>query len=222
MDRFSFSRSSSPRESIIRNILIYSLPATLLPLFLVLVFQSTSATPRASVGELAALNANLSSIEPALNRHLTAEQCEAVFPGLNLEAERSYSYWKQRGGIDEEHVLAGQEGIRDHGTRVLIWKNRMYIRHRDAGPGGRELAALGLISMSNLSLLCLPADRRTDEALISATEPLPNADFVIDTTDLGHGNVDAPLLALCRKPEAKQLFVMPDFGFGVSSSFPST
>lgn len=148
LERNNWSRSSTSKDSILRNVLLYSLPAGLLSLFLLSLFRSTKAPLLPSVEHLQALSTNISSnqIEPALNRHLTAEQCEMVFPGLNKEAERSFAYWRERGGISEEHVMTGQEGIKDHGTRVLIWKNRMYIRHRDAGPGGRELAALGLIS----------------------------------------------------------------------------
>jgi hypothetical protein len=64
--------------------------------------------------------------EPALNRFMTEEQCEATFPNLNQEAERSSRYWQEeRGGITEADVQRAQEATGGSGTRVLIYNNRV-------------------------------------------------------------------------------------------------
>lgn len=86
----------------------------------------------------------------------------------------------------------------------------MYVRWWPSGPWGRQLATLAMIS--RLLQLTRLTYGRTDEAVLTATERLPDVDFVVDMNDLGHA-VGAPIVGLDRRPEDVELFLQPDFGF---------
>lgn len=121
---------SQGRRSTLRNVLIYSLPAALLSFLTIAIVQlsSSKSIPLPYSMESSALS---QYFDPAMNRHLTAEQCEATFPGLNKEAERAKEFWLKRGGIKEQDVQRAQDGVENIGVRVLIADNRMYIRWRE-------------------------------------------------------------------------------------------
>ncbi|TNY17190.1 glycosyl transferase family 90-domain-containing protein [Rhodotorula diobovata] len=131
--------------------------------------------------------------ELALDRHLTQEQCDAIYPGLYLEVERARDYWKARGGVTQQDL---DDAEAQGQARALIVNNRLYVKsYSDAQQGTRTKAALALIN----------------EALITAPEPVPDIEFVIQTGDNGipHG---APW-ALGRKEKEEELTLMPDYSF---------
>lgn len=86
--------------------------------------------------------------ELALDRHLTQQQCDAIYPGLYLsvpappsslvtvllsltlssvrrEIERARDYWKARGGVTEKDLDEAEEKGQ---ARVQIIKNRVRLR----------------------------------------------------------------------------------------------
>ncbi|BGP28598.1 hypothetical protein JCM10296v2_000334 [Rhodotorula toruloides] len=131
--------------------------------------------------------------ELALDRHLTQQQCDAIYPGLYLEIERARDYWKARGGVTEKDLdEAEQKGQ----ARVQIINNRMYVKsYSSEQPGTRTKATLALIN----------------EALITSPEPVPDIEFVIQTGD--NGIPQGAPWSLGRKEKEEQLTSMPDYSF---------
>ncbi|BGP04534.1 hypothetical protein JCM10049v2_000336 [Rhodotorula toruloides] len=131
--------------------------------------------------------------ELALDRHLTQQQCDAIYPGLYLEIERARDYWKARGGVTEKDLdEAEQKGQ----ARVQIINNRMYVKsYSNEQPGTRTKATLALIN----------------EALITSPEPVPDIEFVIQTGD--NGIPQGAPWSLGRKEKEEQLTLMPDYSF---------
>ncbi|GAA5925329.1 hypothetical protein JCM3775_006424 [Rhodotorula graminis] len=131
--------------------------------------------------------------ELALDRHLTQDQCDAIYPGLYLEVERAHDYWKARGGVTQKDL---DEAEAQGQARAMIVNNRLYVKsYSDSQQGTRTKAALALIN----------------EALITAPEAVPDIEFVIQTGDNGVPK-GAPW-ALGRKEREEQLTLMPDYSF---------
>ncbi|KAH8088263.1 glycosyl transferase family 90-domain-containing protein [Filobasidium floriforme] len=126
------------------------------------------------------------------NLHLTQSQCQVLFPRLYQEADRAAEWTLSRGGVTLKDLDAAEE---KGSARLLIWRNKLYVRRWRGGINTRAQASLAAIH----------------DMVISSTEPLPDVEFVIQSGDNGDG--DEPVFALSRKPEQESLWLMPDFGF---------
>ncbi|BGP44545.1 hypothetical protein JCM10450v2_000359 [Rhodotorula kratochvilovae] len=131
--------------------------------------------------------------ELALDRHLTQDQCDAIYPGLYLEIDRARDYWKARGGVTEKDL---DDAEAQGQARAMIVNSRLYIKsYSDSQQGQRTKASLALIN----------------EALITAPEPVPDIEFVVQTGD--NGIPQGAPWALGRKEREEQLTLMPDYSF---------
>ncbi|WVQ79560.1 hypothetical protein IAT38_001659 [Cryptococcus sp. DSM 104549] len=126
----------------------------------------------------------------ASNLHLTEEQCLAQYPDLYLEADRARAWYKK--GITKDMVDAAEE---EGNARLVILNNQLYVKAFKGGINTRTQAAIAAV-------------HRT---VLTSTEPLPDVDFVIQTSDGGGG--EHPHFVLCRTAEQEALWLMPDFGF---------
>ncbi|KAM0755468.1 hypothetical protein T439DRAFT_282816 [Meredithblackwellia eburnea MCA 4105] len=138
-----------------------------------------------------------------MDRSLTQEQCDIVFPDLYKEADRSRDYWRKRGGVTLDLLTKAEEKGQ---ARVMIHNNRnggltsmytqLYIKsYSDFQQGTRTRATLAAIN----------------EALVTALEPLPDIEFVIQSGD--NGVVAGAPWALGRKADEKAITLIPDYGF---------
>lgn len=103
-------------------------------------------------------------VEVGMDRQLTQGQCDAVYPGLFYEVERARDYYAARGGVTEAE-LDEAESVGQ--ARVIIKNNRLYVKsyHEDRQQGTRTKAVLASIN----------------EAIVTAREPIPDIEFVIQT-----------------------------------------
>ncbi|GAA97978.1 hypothetical protein E5Q_04658 [Mixia osmundae IAM 14324] len=130
----------------------------------------------------------------AFDRHLTSAQCDEFFPGLFHEADRAASWWNARGGIHRSQIDRGT--VASH-ARILIKRNRLYIKHFRPVTTTRVEAAIALIH----------------EAILSSVEPIPDVELLLHLDDTGNSKPGVPMLVLGRRPSEELLWLMPDFGF---------
>ncbi|KAK4705063.1 hypothetical protein P7C70_g1142, partial [Phenoliferia sp. Uapishka_3] len=124
---------------------------------------------------------------------LRSAQCDAIFPGLYLEADRSRDYWLSRGGVNSSDLDAAEQQGQ---ARAMIKNNRLYIKsYSDNQQGTRTKATLAAIN----------------EAITTSLEPLPDVEFVIQTGDTGI--VAGAPWALGREEDQEDLTLIPDYGF---------
>ncbi len=122
----------------------------------------------------------------------TEEQCDAYFPGLWSDIDRSVKYYTEHPFTKEYLELSCDDGHWSH-ARVAIYNNRLYLKmYREAG-FTRAPAALALLHQS----------------LITAREPLPNVEFCIGLEDWGSRGK----FSLDRGPGDEEVWLMPDYGW---------
>nr|XP_018999118.1 uncharacterized protein I203_08319 [Kwoniella mangroviensis CBS 8507]OCF62579.1 hypothetical protein I203_08319 [Kwoniella mangroviensis CBS 8507] len=138
---------------------------------------------------------NINPPDPAQseNRHLDQAQCMERYPKLYHEADRARKWYQSKGGITKAMVDLSET---DSGNaRLVILNNRLYVKGFYGGINTRTQAAMAAVY----------------GALLTSTEPLPDIDFVIQTSDAGSGS--HPRFALDREEGQRNLWLMPDFGF---------
>ncbi|KAH8919472.1 hypothetical protein BT69DRAFT_1337280 [Atractiella rhizophila] len=132
----------------------------------------------------------------AVDRHLNEEQCEMVFDKRNwIEADRAASYFKRRGGISSSDLDKAME--RGANARGVILRNRFYVKDYRGGQGTRTLATLAAIN----------------QAVLTSLHPVPDIEFVIQTTDTGDASLGLPIWVLGRKEREEHLWLMPDYSW---------
>ncbi|KAK4057692.1 hypothetical protein OIO90_001340 [Microbotryomycetes sp. JL221] len=138
-------------------------------------------------------NSQLEGYELGLDRHLTDDQCDDVFPGLYNEVDRAVKFWSEQGGVKLADLDAAEEKGQ---ARAMIINNRLYVKsYSGEQQGTRTKATLASIN----------------EALITSREPIPDIEFVVMTGDTGL--VAGAPWVLGRKEEEEALTLMPDYGF---------
>ncbi|GAA5876154.1 hypothetical protein JCM16303_007039 [Sporobolomyces ruberrimus] len=164
-------------------------------------YVCTPKSSFASVGEMCEVANATSKAEPASgydmtqDRHLTQAQCDAVFPGLFQEIERSKTFWKAKGGVTPKDLDEAQERGQ---ARAMIYNNRLWVKwYGGWNQGTRTKAILASIN----------------EALTISNEPVPDIEFVLQTGD--NGQVIGAPWALGRKvtSDQDQITLMPDYSF---------
>ena len=117
----------------------------------------------------AAFAAQAERLEVGMDRQLTQEQCDVVYPGLFYEVERARDYYAAKGGVTEAE-LDEAEAVGQ--ARVIIKNNRLYVKsyHEDRQQGTRTKAILASIN----------------EAIVTSREPIPDIEFVIQTGKSAH------------------------------------
>ncbi|KAK4690016.1 hypothetical protein P7C73_g85, partial [Tremellales sp. Uapishka_1] len=129
----------------------------------------------------------------AENRHLSQHECLVRYPELYVEADRANAYYAKRGGIKQSDVdEAEADGA---SARLVILDNKLFVKAFYGGINTRTQAAIAAVYGT----------------LMTSPEPMPDVDFVIQTSD-GGGGVH-PHFVLCRKASQPELWLMPDFGF---------
>ncbi|PLW16906.1 hypothetical protein PCANC_20156 [Puccinia coronata f. sp. avenae] len=132
---------------------------------------------------------------PAMDRMMDQKRCDGLFPNLYQELDRAVEYHSARGNITIQHLDCAQQYSH---ARVLIYRNRVYIKGFNGGPGLRTEAILNSIQ----------------EAVITSPELLPDVEFVLKTSDAPQGGDDEhPIWVLDRTKSQEQVWLMPDYGF---------
>ncbi|MBW0530654.1 hypothetical protein O181_070369 [Austropuccinia psidii MF-1] len=130
----------------------------------------------------------------AMDRQLDSESCQRIFPRLYDELDRVKAYCFSKNGITLEQL---DKGLSSSHARVLLYNNRLYVKHFNPAPWSRPIAILNSIH----------------EAVITSPEPLPNIEFLINTDDAIKSDEPLPIWALDRVQSQEALWLMPDFGF---------
>ncbi|OAV98455.1 hypothetical protein PTTG_08520 [Puccinia triticina 1-1 BBBD Race 1] len=131
----------------------------------------------------------------AMDRLMDQERCLALFPNLYQELDRAVAYHSSRGNVTIQHL---DRAYQYSHARVLIYRNRVYIKGFNGGPGLRTEAILNSIQ----------------EAVITSPELLPDIEFVVKTSDAPqHGDDEHPLWVLDRTQSQEEVWLMPDYGF---------
>ncbi|KNZ57641.1 uncharacterized protein VP01_210g20 [Puccinia sorghi] len=131
----------------------------------------------------------------AMDRMMDQDRCDGLFPNLYKELDRAVEYHSSRGNITIQHLDRAQQYAH---ARVLIYRNRVYIKDFRGGPGLRTEAILNSIQ----------------EAVITSPELLPDIEFVLKTNDAPQGEDNAhPIWVLDRTKSQEQVWLMPDYGF---------
>lgn len=155
----------------------------------------------------------------ANNPALTSAQCDAAFPDLYYEIDRSVKYWKDR----KHNFTAADIDIDwrgDGAMRVLIHDNQLRITHQKfALTGAYDVRAWPVLHLLQRAVLGAAA----------AGEKLPTVEFpvVVDDMALLPGGEDDTRTAWTwtrnfHNKVSERLWIMPDFNFwatGSSSSF---
>ncbi|EEQ33050.1 hypothetical protein McanMca71_003766 [Microsporum canis] len=125
------------------------------------------------------------------------QRCQSAFPGLfeeidRAKRERTYRHIS-RNEIDS---ITPKNGY----IRAMIYNQQLYIIHRNGTIYSREYATLQALN----------------RAIVSSPDPLPNIEFVFNTDD----KVDSVAQwGYARRPQDKDMWLMPDFGYW---SWPET
>ena len=158
-------------------------------------FSSVSAVCAAQTNlSQAVFEAQADRLELGMDRQLTQDQCDVVYPGLFYEVERARDYYAARGGVTVADLdLAEEVGQ----ARAKVINNRLYVQsyHEDRQQGTRTKAILASIN----------------EAVVTSRQPIPDVEFVIQTGDNAVPR-GAPW-ALGRRDEQEQVTLTPDYGF---------
>ncbi|WRT68767.1 uncharacterized protein IL334_005747 [Kwoniella shivajii] len=176
------------------NLVIYILVSVLLLLGSYLEFTREPSIDRPRLSFLPSAY-NLSPPDPSEseNRHLSQDQCIERYPKLYHEADRAKAWYHARKGISKRMV---DEAETDGGNaRLVILNNKLFVKAFNGGINTRTQAVIAAVYAT----------------LLTSPEPLPDVDFVVQTSDAGSG--DHPRFVLDRKSEETALWLMPDFGF---------
>ncbi|KEI38260.1 uncharacterized protein L969DRAFT_95357 [Mixia osmundae IAM 14324] len=130
------------------------------------------------------------------DRHLTVDECDALFPHLFDQLIESRRFWERKGGIQERYLDTTEHGMN---ARVIIKSNRVYLRKPfNAGAKSRTQALLAAI----------------EEAVLSSIEPIPDVEFVINSEDrVDAATAHTPILGMSRKKQQGHVWLIPDFRF---------
>lgn len=124
---------------------------------------------------------------------MTDDECSAFFPALYKEIDRSVQYFSKKQRYDKEYLeYACDDGIWTH-ARVVIYKNRVYLRSFQDSEATRTKAALSLLHL----------------AVTGSRQKLPNVEFCIGLMDWGSRGK----FGLDRAPDLEDVWLMPDYGF---------
>ncbi|ODN77289.1 hypothetical protein L198_08024 [Cryptococcus wingfieldii CBS 7118] len=132
------------------------------------------------------------ALTEAENRHLTQQQCRDTYPDLYLEADRAHDWYKAKGGITRSMV---DQAEKEANARLVIHQNQLFVKVYKGGINTRTQAVIAGVYAG----------------ILTSPEPLPDVEFVVQTSDAGAGK--SPIFALCRTASQKALWLMPDFGF---------
>lgn len=146
----------------------------------------------------------------ANNPALTAEQCDAAFPDLYHEIDRSVKFWK-----DKKHTISPEDvdirWRRDAALRVLIYDNQLRIlRAKNTWSGAYFKRAMPVLSQLHRALLGASA----------AGEKMPNIEFAVTVDDMslmpGEKDDTHTVWAFTRNQDDRihdREWVMPDFNY---------
>ncbi|EST09407.1 Lipopolysaccharide-modifying protein [Kalmanozyma brasiliensis GHG001] len=123
---------------------------------------------------------------------LTEDECDAFFPGLWKEIDRSVEYYTEHPMTAEYLDKVCDDGIWSH-ARVVIHNNRVHLKYFQQSAFTRVNSALALL----------------DQAVMAAREKLPDAEFCLSANDWG----SMGKFSLDRAPYLVDLWLMPDYGF---------
>ncbi|TVY17332.1 Protein O-glucosyltransferase 1 [Lachnellula arida] len=131
---------------------------------------------------------------------LTAEQCDAAFPGLFTEIDRAIEYRNKIGKITPDDV---DISWKEHGAvRAAIIDQQLYVLET-------KFSGSGVGSLRGLSLL-----HAIHRAIITSPSPIPNVEFSFSTTDIADPkNRRHSIWALTRTEEQEEKWLMSDFGY---------
>lgn len=146
----------------------------------------------------------------ANNPALTSEQCDAAFPDLYYEIDRSVKWWKGR----EHNITAEDIDIswrKDAALRVLIHNNQLRILEaKNTWFGGYHKRAGAMLSQLHRALLGASA----------AGEAVPNIEFSVTVDDMslipGGKDETHTIWAFTRNTHDRghdREWIMPDFNF---------
>ncbi|PWN26042.1 hypothetical protein BDZ90DRAFT_57048 [Jaminaea rosea] len=124
---------------------------------------------------------------------LTEDECDAFFPGLWKEIDRSVEYFTTKQKFDKEYLeFVCDDGIWSN-ARVVIYENQVYLKHYKQSDFTRSQAALHLLHLS----------------VMTARERLPNVEFCVNLVDWGSRGK----FGLDRSPDLQDVWLMPDYGW---------
>lgn len=124
---------------------------------------------------------------------LTDDECDALFPQLYKEIDRSVDYFTHKQKYTIEYLeYACDDGIWTH-ARVVIYKNRVYLKSFQNNEEIRSKAALSLLH----------------QAVTASRQKLPNVEFCIGLMDWGSRGK----FGIDRAPDLEDVWLMPDPGF---------
>ncbi|PWN49219.1 hypothetical protein IE53DRAFT_156694 [Violaceomyces palustris] len=123
---------------------------------------------------------------------LTEDECDAFFPGLWDEIDRSVRWFTKHPNTKEYLDRVCDDGIWSH-ARVVVHNNRVYLKYFQQSAFTRINAALGLLQQS----------------VITSRERLPDVEFCLSTNDWG----SMGKMSLDRAPYLEDVWLMPDYGW---------
>ncbi|EKG17488.1 Lipopolysaccharide-modifying protein [Macrophomina phaseolina MS6] len=144
-------------------------------LFSSLPYNTKPVRPNHDFAELVTADGKTWSYNPAKdsrNLGLSDEQCDAAFPALYTELDRTRDYFGPRSIRQDRIKLFREKRIYYHSqVHVLIYNGQMYIINEHKGACDKQR---GLAGLANLY-----------RAIISVPDPttIPNVEFILDTED---------------------------------------
>lgn len=124
---------------------------------------------------------------------MTDDECDAFFPDLYKEIDRSVEFFTAKQPFNKEYLeYSCDDGIWTH-ARVVIYNNRLYLKYYRQSDFTRSQAALALLH----------------EAVSTSRQKLPNVEFCIGMMDWGSRGK----FSLDRAPDLEDVWLMPDYGW---------
>ncbi|KAL9096838.1 MAG: hypothetical protein Q9165_000802 [Trypethelium subeluteriae] len=138
--------------------------------------------------------------EDAENYGLDDAQCDAAFPALYFEIDRAAAWWRSNRNITLEDVDISWKG--SGMVRAMIYGHQLYvIEPRYNGEGYDIRRALALLSSIH-------------RAVVAYHGTIPNVEFSFSINDVPDPDHAAkPVWTLRRRVDAKEKWLMPDFGY---------
>ncbi|KAI9667396.1 MAG: hypothetical protein M1821_000211 [Bathelium mastoideum] len=127
-------------------------------------------------------------------------QCDAAFPDMYFEIDRAASFWKSRRNITltDVDISWKENGL----VRAMIYDRQLFIIEPKYNGDGYDLRR---------SLAILSSIYR---ALVTYHGPLPNIEFSFSVSDVPDpDHFGKPIWTSCRRTDAEEEWLMPDFGF---------
>ncbi|KAE8216578.1 hypothetical protein CF327_g296 [Tilletia walkeri] len=123
---------------------------------------------------------------------MTEDECDAFFPGLWKDIDRSVDYYKKN-PFTKEYLERSCDDNEFSQMRVVIFHNRLYIKMYKQSDFTRTQTTLALLHQS----------------IAASRERLPNVEFCMDLQDWGHPGK----FSLDRSPDQQDVWLMPDYGW---------